>query len=208
MKIVEVNHLKKTFQDHIVFNDFHLVIEQGEMISIMGASGCGKSTLLYIIGMLEDYDEGEVMLYGKDIKEYTQKEKRMLYKNKIGFLFQNYALMENETVKENLIIPIRHESKLRQEELITKVLEQVGLSDKLSHKVHTLSGGQQQRVAIARLLLKECDLILADEPTGNLDEENSQKIYELLRRLTPDKTIIIVTHNPHLAEKCDVQIKL
>ena len=84
--------------------------------------------------------------------------------------------MENETVKDNLIIPIRHESKLRQEELITKVLEQVGLSDKLSHKVHTLSGGQQQRVAIARLLLKECDLILADEPTGNLDEENSQKI--------------------------------
>lgn len=208
MKIVEVNHLKKTFQDYIVFNDFHLVIEQGEMISIMGASGCGKSTLLYIIGMLEDYDEGEVILYGKDIKKYTQKERRMLYKNKIGFLFQNYALMENETVKDNLIIPIRHESKLRQEELITKVLEQVGLSDKLSHKVHTLSGGQQQRVAIARLLLKECDLILADEPTGNLDEENSQKIYELLRRLTPDKTIVIVTHNPHLAEKCDVQIKL
>ena len=158
--------------------------------------------------MLEDYEEGEVMLYGKDIKEYTQKEKRMLYKNKIGFLFQNYALMENETVKENLIIPIRHESKLRQEKLITKVLEQVGLSDKFNHKIHTLSGGQQQRVAIARLLLKECDLILADEPTGNLDEENSQKIYELLRRLTPDKTIIIVTHNPHLAEKCDVQIKL
>ena len=203
MKIVQVNHLKKTFQDHIVFNDFNLVIEQGKMISIMGASGCGKSTLLYIIGMLEDYEEGEVMLYGKDIKEYTQKEKRMLYKNKIGFLFQNY-----ETVKENLIIPIRHESKLRQEKLITKVLEQVGLSDKFNHKIHTLSGGQQQRVAIARLLLKECDLILADEPTGNLDEENSQKIYELLRRLTPDKTIIIVTHNPHLAEKCDVQIKL
>lgn len=208
MEIVGIYQLKKSFQNNIIFNNFNLTIEQGKMVSIIGASGCGKSTLLHIIGMLEEYDDGKVMLFGKDINEYTNREKRRLYKNKIGFLFQNYALMETETVKSNLIIPIRDEPKARQEELIMKTLEKIGLTDKMNSKVYTLSGGQQQRVAIARLLLKKCDLILADEPTGNLDEENSQNIYELLRKLTPDKTVVIVTHDQHLSEKCDIQIKL
>lgn len=208
MIIVDIKNLAKTFDDNRLFDHLNITIEEHQMVAICGKSGSGKSTLINMIGGLESYDDGMISIFGKNMKEYRSHDKRKLYKEKLGFLFQNYALIENETVKENMIIPIRHLTKSQQQEEIQKVLEKVGLLDKMDSKVYTLSGGEQQRVALARLLLKPCELILADEPTGNLDEENKEIVFGILRNLTKEKTVIIVTHDMSLAKRCDTIIHI
>ncbi|WP_353739353.1 ATP-binding cassette domain-containing protein [Thomasclavelia cocleata] len=174
----------------------------------MGVSGSGKSTLLNIIGLLDKADSGDVILFGeKNIKPFSRKAEKML-REKIGYLFQNFALVENETVEYNLKLALDN-IKADKKEKIKEVLKEVQLEGYENKKIYKCSGGEQQRVAIARLLLKQCDLILADEPTGSLDESNREIIIKLLKRMQDSgKTIVVVSHDPVFKDIADQIIYL
>lgn len=157
-----------------------------------------------MIGQLEPYQEGEILFEGKPIE--TKKDKLNLFRKKLGFIFQNFVLVESKTVEENLQL-IRKED--RTDVSIDSALKMVGLDDKKNSKVYTLSGGEQQRVAMARLYLKKCKYILADEPTGSLDRKNAEKIFEILKQLNDiGKTIIIVTHDEYFKSKVEKRVNL
>lgn len=174
---------------------------------IYGVSGSGKSTLLNLIGNLDKPSKGNVVYYQKG--EVDHQNKTMLFRKRIAYLFQNYALIDDKTVKENLRISLEYVKSTNKEELMKTALARVGLEHCLHKKIFTLSGGEQQRVALARVLLKENDIVLADEPTGNLDEENAKKIFQIFEGLKKDnKTVIIVTHDHSFLEKCDEKILL
>lgn len=207
MRIITLHNISKSYGTQVLFKDYTLEIEQNSFTTIAGPSGCGKSTLLNMIGLLEPYDKGDLILCGsKNIKPYSSKARSVL-KTKIGYLFQNFALLENKSVLYNLSLVTDY--KKNKNKMIT-ALQQVGLDESfLKKKVCQCSGGEQQRIAIARLLLKECEVILADEPTGSLDEGNKLQVYELLRTLQDlGKTIVIVTHDEELMNLSDVVIKL
>ncbi|MGL5478652.1 MAG: ABC transporter ATP-binding protein [Clostridium sp.] len=195
--MIEVKSITKTFGDRKLFDDFSVCIKNGEFIIFWGPSGCGKTTLLNIIGAIEAIDKGSVLVDGIDI---TKKKNQLnYYRNKVGFLFQNFALVENKTVLENLKFVKKN---CKTEISIEKALEMVGLKDKLNSKVYTLSGGEQQRVALARLLIKKCDVILADEPTGSLDKVNADIVFNILKEFNNmGKTVIIVTHDEDIKNK-------
>lgn len=181
----------KKFGERVLFENLNFSIDDGEFVCFSGVSGAGKTTLLNMIGLLEPIDGGNLFIDGK---EYSSgREKRQYYSTGVGFLFQNFALIEHKTVRENLeIIPVKNRTEFSFEE----VLEKVGLEDKLDSEVYTLSGGEQQRVALARLFLKKCSIILADEPTGSLDRKNAQVVLQILKDLNKQgKTIILVTHD-------------
>lgn len=202
--MIEIKNLHKSFGEEKIFDDFSLTISQGEFVTVAGASGTGKTTLLNIIGALENYDEGEVLFKGKRIK--TSKEKRLFWLNEAGFLFQNFALIENKTVKENLEII---KPSAMSDVSIDEALNKVGLLNKKDKKVFTLSGGEQQRIAIARLFLKKCNLILADEPTGSLDRKNADIVMELIRDLNKQgKTVVLVTHDERIINSAERVIRL
>lgn len=195
---IRLENITKKYGDQYIFQDINLSIYKNEFVGIMGKSGAGKSTLLNIIGLLDEPDQGKVIIQGDD---NSYKNKKMFFRNTLGYIFQNYALMDNETVKANLEVALKFQKVTRQEkeDLMKDVLKQVGLSCRLKTKVYTLSGGEQQRLAIARVLLKKCDIILADEPTGSLDRENRDQVVELLKKLHhAGKTIIVVTHDMDL----------
>ncbi|PFJ30948.1 bacteriocin ABC transporter ATP-binding protein [Bacillus cereus] len=195
---IKLDHITKKFGEKYIFQNFSLDIYKNEFIGIMGKSGAGKSTLLNIIGLLDEPDEGTVMIEGYD---NPYKHKNFFFRNKLGYIFQNFALMDNETVGKNLEVALKFQKVTKEEkkDLMKNVLEQVGLSCSLKTKVYTLSGGEQQRLAIARVLLKKCNIILADEPTGSLDKENRDQVINLLKKLHNEgKTIIIVTHDINL----------
>lgn len=190
-KMIEIQKLSKSFGSKTLFQDFNLSIEQGEYVVFSGASGCGKTTLLNMIGSLENYDSGHILVDGLDIGNRKNQQKYL--KEKVGFLFQNFALMEDKTVMENLEIVKKSN---RSAVSIEEVLEKVGMEGSQSSKVYTLSGGEQQRIALARLMIKKCDLILCDEPTGSLDRENGKKIMDLIMGMNQSgKTVILVTHD-------------
>ncbi|WP_102401091.1 ABC transporter ATP-binding protein [Haloimpatiens massiliensis] len=195
--MIKIKNLNKKFDDKIVFSNLNLEIEDGEFIILGGPSGCGKTTLLNMIGAIEKFDSGEIIVDGIDIK--NKRNHLNYFRKKIGFLFQNFALVDNKTVKENLkIISKDCKTNLSMEE----ALRIVGLKDKLNKKVYTLSGGEQQRVAIARLMLKKCDVILADEPTGSLDRKNAEAVINILKELnTQGKTIVLVTHDEYIKKQ-------
>lgn len=202
--IVKLENISKSFQGIDVLCELSLEVNQGEFVAVVGASGCGKSTLLNIVGLLDKQDKGNVVLFNEtNIKPFSRKAERML-KDKIGYLFQNYALIENQTVAYNLDVVFDH--KVKKEERQKKIqvaLQKVGLEGIESKKVFKCSGGEQQRIALARLLIKPCELILADEPTGNLDVENREKILKILKDLNEaGKTIILVTHDQEVAKQC------
>ena len=204
MKVIQIKNLCKNFDEHILFKNFNLIINDGDFLCITGDSGTGKTTLLNMIGQLEPYQEGEILFEGKPIE--TKKDKLDLFRKKLGFIFQNFVLVESKTVEENLKL-IRKED--RTDVSIDSALKMVGLDDKKNSKVYTLSGGEQQRVAMARLYLKECKYILADEPTGSLDRKNAEKIFEILKQLNDiGKTIIIVTHDEYLKNKVEKRVNL
>ncbi|MDR2647341.1 MAG: ATP-binding cassette domain-containing protein [Oscillospiraceae bacterium] len=189
--MIEIRHLNKTFGEREIFRDFSLTINDGDFVIISGASGKGKTTLLNIIGMLESFDSGELLVDGVALE--NEKARREYWTAKVGFLFQNFALIENKTVLYNLKIV---KENARSESDVDEVLEKVGLLDKKDAKVHTLSGGEQQRIALARLFLKKCDVVLADEPTGSLDKVNAELVMRLLDELNANgKTVVIVTHD-------------
>lgn len=201
--MIEIKNLTKTFGDKILFCHFNYVIETNEMLAIVGPSGSGKSTLLNTIGLLDLDYEGEIFYDGKRV---GKKEIASYIRNHVNYLFQNYALIEEESVLKNLWLALEYEKLKEKEKMrkIEKALEKVGLKEAIDKKVYTLSGGEQQRVALARVILKRGEIILADEPTGNLDAENGQLVMEILRELQKEgKTVILVTHNEQLAEECD-----
>ncbi|MED4128101.1 putative bacteriocin export ABC transporter [Shouchella miscanthi] len=210
-RVVELNGVSKSFYKEVILRNFDLTINSGEMIAITGPSGSGKTTILNIIGLLEKEDNGTVRLFEEKKPSYHSKQALVLRKNKIAYLFQNYALMDEETVSKNLDIPLELMKGTRADKKILKekALRRVGIINKLNNKIHSLSGGEQQRVAIARLLLRPCELLLADEPTGSLDTANRNVILDLLCQLRQEgMTIVIVTHDSEVAERCDRVITL
>lgn len=189
--MIEVLHINKKFGENTVFEDFSIVIPTRDFVVFAGNSGCGKTTLLNMIGGLEKPDSGQIIIDGTDI--YKNKSRKQFFANKVGFLFQNFALIENKTVRENLLLVNKAN---RTDITVKEALGNVGIVDKADVKVYKLSGGEQQRVALARLMLKKCDIILADEPTGSLDESNAEIVMNSLYSLNEQgKTVIIVTHN-------------
>ncbi|PEA52901.1 bacteriocin ABC transporter ATP-binding protein [Bacillus pseudomycoides] len=204
--MIEVKQLSKKYNTHYVFKNLNFKISRGEMVALVGPSGVGKSTLLNIIGSLESFDEGEVLIDGKIM---NKRENVKLLRDKFGFLFQNYALIDQETVSKNLDIALKFKKINNKKKLKEQVMSKVGLKDKMEHKIYELSGGEQQRVALARLMLKSCNIILADEPTGALDQENRNMVLRFLKELHKEgKTLVIVTHDPYVAEFCDRKIEL
>lgn len=189
--MISVNTLCKRFGEKVLFENFSFTAEPGEFVVITGKSGCGKTTLLNILGGLESPDSGSVSIDGKSID--NKKFLKSFYADIVGFLFQNFALVENKTVRQNLEMVMKnHRSGVTLEE----ALKMVGVADKKNSKVFTLSGGEQQRVALARLIFKRCDIILADEPTGSLDSDNEDEVLMILHSFCDmGKTVIIVTHS-------------
>ncbi|GAA0182031.1 ATP-binding cassette domain-containing protein [Clostridium sediminicola] len=202
--MIEIKNITKKFDDNVVFTDFNLTIEDGDFVIFSGPSGCGKTTLLNMIGAIEKIDSGKIIVDGIDIRN---KRKHLNYfRTKIGFLFQNFALVDNKTVKENLKLVHKN---CKTNLSIEEALNIVGLEEKLNKKVYTLSGGEQQRVALARLMLKRCDIILADEPTGSLDKKNAGAVLNILKQLNEQgKTIILVTHDEYIKKRGNKVVNL
>ena len=196
-KIYEMGDLKVE-----ALKGISLQFRKNEFVSILGPSGCGKTTLLNIIGGLDRYTTGDLIINNKSTKEYKDKDWDTYRNHSIGFVFQSYNLIPHQTVLENveLALTLSGVTKEERRKRAVAVLNKVGLGDKLKNKPNQLSGGQMQRVAIARALVNDPEIILADEPTGALDSTTSVQIMELLKEISKDKLIIMVTHNPELAE--------
>ena len=210
MILIELNNVIKSFGSKKVLEKISLQIEEGKIYAITGKSGGGKSTLLNIMGGIEKATSGDIEIFGnKNLNPRSQKMRKLL-RYKISYLFQNYALSDNDSVEYNLKMALVYNKEIKdKKQAIADALTKVGLKGYEKQKVHTLSGGEQQRVAMARLLLKPTKIILADEPTGNLDTENRDAVFELLLNLNKEgKTIVLVTHDLELSQKCDVVIKL
>lgn len=207
-KVIETKKLSRIFKNGEIevhaLTDVDIVIEQGEFVAIMGASGSGKSTLLHIIGCLDRPTLGEYSLDGVRVNELDKNQLADIRNQKIGFIFQSYNLLSRTTALENVELPLIYDRTGRfsnSKEIAKKALEQVDLADRIYHKTNELSGGQQQRVAIARALVNNPALILADEPTGNLDSKTSIDIADLFVRLNNEgKTIVMITHEPEIAQ--------
>lgn len=206
MSIIELNNITKKYGSKTLFDNFSLKINKNELVALTGPSGKGKTTILNMIGLLEKFDPGELIIDGqKNIKVNSSKATKIL-REKIGYLFQNYALVDDETVYYNLDLALKYVKSNRKgkNELIKNALSEVGLEGFEKQKIYELSGGEQQRIAIARVILKPCEIILADEPTGSLDEKNKVIVLDLLKKLNKrGKTIVLVTHDEFVANQCD-----
>ena len=208
MSVITTNNLNKTFMMGEVeveaLKDVNIEISSGEFVSIMGPSGSGKSTLLYLLGGLDHPTSGEVKVNGKQLSIMEDKESSIMRRREVGFVFQFYNLIGNLNVEENIMLPILLDGKKLKDyqERLDKILEIVGLADRREHTPRELSGGQKQRVAVARSLINEPEVILADEPTGNLDSETEEDIMELFQRINKEEgnTIVQVTHSKKCAE--------
>ncbi|WP_276797153.1 cell division ATP-binding protein FtsE [Ruminococcus champanellensis] len=194
--MIQINHVKKTIGGHVIFDDLSMQIADREFAVLTGPSGCGKTTLLHMIGGIEPVDSGDILVgdfnvaKGKNLIHY--------YRHEVGFLFQNFALVERKTVAENLSM-IRKDA--RSSLSMADALRRVGMEGKEKQMVYSLSGGEQQRIALARLMMKQCSLILADEPTGSLDPNNAAQVMGILKSFSEmGKTVIMVTHAPNLIE--------
>lgn len=204
---IEVKALRKSFKKHIVFENLNLNVEENEITTIYGKSGTGKSTLLNIIGLFEKYDAGSITLLGHSAPKVGSKKATDFIRNNIGYLFQNYALINNQSIKKNLELANLDSgvSKKQFEREKIKLLKQLNIEIDEKQKVGTLSGGQQQRITLARAILKPSRLLLCDEPTGSLDPENKENIFKALEYLkTQGKTILIVSHDPYIIDNSDV----
>ena len=202
--MITIKNLNKTYGEKVLFDNYNLEIPDKSFVIINGESGRGKTTLLNMIGGLEKPDSGEICIDGTELT--LLKNKKEFYKEKVGFLFQNFALLENKTVRQNLSM-IKKDT--RTDCTIEQAVRRVGLEKELDKKVYKLSGGEQQRVALARLMIKKCSVILADEPTGSLDEKNSEIVLQILRELNEmGKSVIIVTHSQKLVDSEKFVVRL
>ena len=217
MSYMEIRNLKKVYNPYgvhpkVALNGLDFKVEKSDFICIMGASGSGKTTLVNILSTIDEATGGQILLNQKDLLLLSEKEKANLRKEEIGFIFQNYNLIESLTIKNNILFSPRLnkvDQKIQLEKLneLTKMLNIEEIIDKYPSQC---SGGQQQRVAIARAIAREVDLILCDEPTGNLDEKNSIEIMNTFLDLAHihHKCVILVTHSPTLAKMCDVSLRI
>lgn len=195
-----------------VLSGVSLKVEPGEITAVVGPSGCGKSTLLYLLGLLDRPDQGNIFLRGKEVSDCDDKTRTTLRNQEIGFIFQFHFLIKELSALENVALPLRKagdsipQSRKKAQVSLTKL----GLGDKSHRFANKLSGGEQQRVAIARAIVNSPSIVLADEPTGNLDSENSNKVFNLLSNLATDEnlSILLVTHNNELAMKCNRVIEM
>ena len=205
--MIEAKGIYKSFGNVDVIKGIDLHIDKGEIVTIVGASGAGKSTLLQIIGTLEKADKGEVIINGQNISKMSQKTLAAFRNKNIGFVFQFHHLLPEFTALENICIPafIAGTSKSNALSKATQLLDYLNLTDRAHHKPSMLSGGEQQRVAVARALINNPAVILADEPSGNLDSQNAKELHELFFKLREQtgQTFVIVTHNPYLAQMAD-----
>lgn len=205
--MVEVKHLVKQFGNLKVVNDVSISIARGELVSITGASGAGKSTLLHLMGALDIADAGSVLIEGVDLLSLSSKKQAKFRNEKIGFVFQFHHLLPEFSALENVAMPLWISGRDKKDGLkaAEEMLSIVGLSERKNHKPNALSGGEQQRVAIARALVNKPSIVMADEPTGNLDSANAESIHQLFVRLRQElaQTFILVTHNKELAALTD-----
>ena len=208
--MIELQHIWKQFGSRIIFSDLNLNFQSGMVYALIGDSGCGKTTLLNMLAKLETFDKGEIVYKGKSLTSLKNEE---FYRNELGYLFQNFGLLESQTIRENLelgLIGKKQNKKQEKERLLLQALQAVRLDYlSLNQKIYELSGGEAQRVALAKIILKNPPLILADEPTASLDPKNSKEIMEILLELrNANRTIIIATHNPSIWKMADQVIRL
>ena len=212
MSRISVQNVSKQFGSREIFKDLSFDIEENEFVALVGPSGSGKSTILNMIGLLDTVDSGKILINGKVLPKVNSQSAAHYRRNVINYLFQSNALISTSSVKDNLMLAMTFSNFSRQEkeQRIKETLEFVGLQNRLNSKINELSGGEQQRIAIVRAILKPGDIVLADEPTGSLDPEMSQKAFDLIRTLRDQfgKTILVVTHNMEQARQCDRIISL
>lgn len=205
--MLKLHNLSRVYQTNdvetLALNNVNIEIAKGEFVAIMGPSGCGKSTLLNVIGMLDSPTEGDYIFDQENVAGYSEKQLSVIRKKSIGFIFQNFNLIDELTVEENIELALLYhkvpaaERKAR----VTKVMDKVGIAHRAKHMPSQLSGGQQQRVAVARAVVGDQPMILADEPTGNLDSAHGQEVMEMLQALNDEGiTIVMVTHSPEHAD--------
>ena len=208
--MIELQHIWKQFGSRIIFSDLNLNFQSGMVYALIGDSGCGKTTLLNMLAKLETFDKGEIVYKGKSLTSLKNEE---FYRNELGYLFQNFGLLDSQTIRENLdlgLIGKKQNKKQEKERLLLQALQAVRLDYlSLNQKIYELSGGEAQRVALAKIILKDPPLILADEPTASLDPKNSKEIMEILLELrNANRKIIIATHNPSIWKMADQVIHL
>lgn len=215
--MIELSGINKYYKynkrkNYHALKDINLKIEDGEFVAIIGRSGAGKTTLLNIIGLLDNYDSGKYLIDGQNTQGMNDTKLSKLRNEKIGFVLQDYALIENKSVIINVMLPLFFNPKYsfsKMQQVAMKVIEKLGIQDQSHKKVNQLSGGQKQRVAIARAIVNDPSFILADEPTGALDTKTSAEIMELFKSLNDEgKTVIIITHDPTVAEACKRKIEI
>ncbi len=208
MSLLELKNVYKIYGDLNALDDVNLKVEKGEWVSIMGPSGSGKSTMMNIIGCMDKPTKGEVLLDGVDISRESSKNLTLIRRDKIGLIFQQFHLVNYLTALENVMLAQYYHSVPDREEAMA-ALERVGLADRAKHLPSQLSGGEQQRVCVARALINYPEIILADEPTGNLDDKNEEIVVDLFHQLhTEGTTLIVVTHDPEVAEVAQRMIVL
>lgn len=214
MSIIEIKHLSKTYKNANIevkaLQNINLTIEKGEFAAIIGPSGSGKSTLLHLIGGLEKIEEGEVIVEERNIKKLNENELADYRRTQIGFVFQQYNLIPMLTARENIILPLSIENEKPDSNYFNQLIQILGIEDRLTHLPGELSGGQQQRIALARALITKPSVILADEPTGNLDRKTSLDVINLLKTSCKElnQTVLMITHDKELAEKADKTYKI
>ncbi len=214
MTILKAANLKKYYgkDESLVkaLDNVNLSVEDGQFVAIIGTSGSGKSTLLNMLGGLDTPTSGSVTVEDRNIEKMNEEQLTVLRRQRIGFIFQNYNLIPYLTAYENIVLPVRLDGRTEDAKFLEQIVRFLELEGKLKNYPSHLSGGQQQRVTIARALISKPAIILADEPTGNLDSRTSDKVIDLLK-MTADKfrqTIVMITHNPEIAEKADVRIRI
>ncbi len=214
MAILNATHLKKYYGsgESLVkaLDDINVSVENGKFVAVIGTSGSGKSTLLNLLGGLDTPTSGSVQVEGKSLEKLTEDQLTVFRRQRIGFIFQNYNLIPYLTVYENIVLPVRLDGKTEDKKFLEEIVQFLELDGKLQNYPSCLSGGQQQRVAIARALVSKPAIILADEPTGNLDSRTSDKVIDLLKTTSGKfhQTIVMITHNPDIAEKADVRLRI
>lgn len=214
MIIAEVRNLKKIYtagmQKTAALNGVDLSVQEGEFVSVVGASGSGKTTLLHLLGALDEPSEGTVRIRGHEISKLEKEERIVFRRRNIGFVFQNYNLIPVLNVYENIVLPLELDGRSIDSGFLEFLLGRLGLEDKKDRMPNTLSGGQQQRVAIARALITKPALLLADEPTGNLDSKTGMEVIGLMKTLSEKlhQTLIVVTHNDEIAQLADRIVRI
>lgn len=213
-KVIDIKNLQKTYNANgknptTALNGINISVKEGDFVAIMGRSGSGKSSLMHVIGLLDQHFEGEYLLNGVSVRKLSQSKLSELRSSEIGFVFQQFNLLKRRTVLQNVLLPTVYKPADDDAERAKEAIKRVGLEDRIDHRTNELSGGQIQRVAIARALMMKPSLLLADEPTGNLDTKSANSIMQLFREVNQQgTTIILITHEEEIAKYADRTIRI